>query len=122
MWRRLLRDDKHKTSPARRCSFLLEGIGLCLESLGAETRQACDLEGEALELDSYRNSKFPNLKYFGIEKGATELYSLFLEYKKYTYLTCKAPYLNSTVASKSDPVGCGLKPVISALPARIGLE
>ncbi|KML40844.1 hypothetical protein VL14_12575 [Cytobacillus firmus] len=44
MWRRLLRDDKHKTSPARRCSFLLEGIGLCLESLGAETRQACDLE------------------------------------------------------------------------------
>ena len=45
MWRRLLRDDKHKTSPARRCSFLLEGIGLCLESLGAETRQACDLEG-----------------------------------------------------------------------------
>ncbi|EWG11664.1 hypothetical protein PBF_08938 [Cytobacillus firmus DS1] len=27
MWRRLLSDDKHKTSPARRCSFLLEGIG-----------------------------------------------------------------------------------------------
>ncbi|KON87653.1 hypothetical protein AF332_12975 [Sporosarcina globispora] len=45
MWRRLLRDDKHKTSTARRCSFLLEGIGLCLESLGAATRQACDLEG-----------------------------------------------------------------------------
>ncbi|KML41287.1 hypothetical protein VL14_11160 [Cytobacillus firmus] len=45
MWRRLLRDDKHKTSPARRCSFLLEGIGLCFESLGAETSQACDLEG-----------------------------------------------------------------------------
>ncbi|KON86798.1 hypothetical protein AF332_08290 [Sporosarcina globispora] len=45
MWRRLLRDDKHKTSPARRCSFPLEGIGLCLESPGAATRQACDLEG-----------------------------------------------------------------------------
>ncbi|KON86769.1 hypothetical protein AF332_08145 [Sporosarcina globispora] len=45
MWRRLLRDDKHKTSPARRCSFLLEGIGLCLESLRAATRQACELEG-----------------------------------------------------------------------------
>ncbi|MBG9446479.1 hypothetical protein ABE66_18100 [Cytobacillus firmus] len=37
--------DKHKTSPARRRSFLLEGIGLCLESLGAATKQACDLEG-----------------------------------------------------------------------------
>ncbi|KML36732.1 hypothetical protein VL14_20430 [Cytobacillus firmus] len=44
-WRRLRRDDKHKTSPARRCSFLLEGIGLCLEFLGAATGQACDLEG-----------------------------------------------------------------------------
>ncbi|OMF63216.1 hypothetical protein BK139_00710 [Paenibacillus sp. FSL R5-0490] len=44
MWRRLLRDDKHMTSPARRCSFLLEGIGLCLESLGAAIRQSYDLE------------------------------------------------------------------------------
>ncbi|MBG9446653.1 hypothetical protein ABE67_10055 [Cytobacillus firmus] len=58
MWRRLLRDDKHKTSPARRCSFLLEGIGLCLESLGAETSQACDLEGVgagARQLSTFKN-------------------------------------------------------------------
>jgi hypothetical protein len=45
MWRRLPRGGKHKTSPARRCSFLLKGIDLCLEPLGAATRQAYDLEG-----------------------------------------------------------------------------
>ncbi len=39
MWGRLPRDEKHKTRPARRCTFLLEGIGLCLEFLGAATRQ-----------------------------------------------------------------------------------
>ncbi|MBG9445832.1 hypothetical protein ABE66_14540 [Cytobacillus firmus] len=27
MWRRLPREDRHKTVPVRRCFFLLEGIG-----------------------------------------------------------------------------------------------
>ncbi|XIH30882.1 hypothetical protein C1N70_00265 [Cytobacillus firmus] len=74
MWRRLLRDDKHKTSPARRCSFLLKGIGLCLESPGAETRQACDLEGAgagARQLSIFQNDKTSHSvkKYKKIEKN-----------------------------------------------------
>ncbi|XIH31832.1 hypothetical protein C1N70_05770 [Cytobacillus firmus] len=69
MWRRLLRDDKHKTSPARRRSFLLEGIGLCLESLGAATRQACDLSRvRLLALDKNKNL---------LTQGPTGVFSAF---------------------------------------------
>lgn len=57
MWRRLPRGDKHKTCPSRRCSFLPEGIDLCLESLGAATRQACDLEGVGAAARQLSNSE-----------------------------------------------------------------
>ncbi|MEH6986675.1 hypothetical protein, partial [Cytobacillus firmus] len=74
------RDDKHKTSPARRCSFLLEGIGLCLESLGAETSQACDLEGVGAGARQF--AKFSNIKSVTntIETGPAAAGPCFLHY------------------------------------------
>ncbi len=45
MWRRLPRDDRHKTVPARRRSSFWKETAYDPEFLGAGTRQACDLEG-----------------------------------------------------------------------------
>ncbi|MGM0780134.1 MAG: hypothetical protein ACQEWY_26485, partial [Bacillota bacterium] len=50
-----------------------EGIGLCLESPGAETRQACDLEAVGAGARQYRCSKLKTShsvkKYKKIEKN-----------------------------------------------------
>ncbi|EWG12189.1 hypothetical protein PBF_05328 [Cytobacillus firmus DS1] len=83
MWRRLHRDDKYKTSPARRCSFLLEGIGLCLESLGAETRQACDLEGVGAGARQFAKFNKINSVICTIKTGSAAADPCFLHY----YLT-----------------------------------
>ncbi|MGN7178416.1 hypothetical protein BK139_15320 [Paenibacillus sp. FSL R5-0490] len=45
MWRRLSRDDRHKPVPVRRRISFWKETAYDPESLGAETRQACDLEG-----------------------------------------------------------------------------
>ncbi len=45
MWRRLPRDDRHKTVPVRRRSYFWKETAYDPESLGDATRQACDLEG-----------------------------------------------------------------------------
>ncbi|KAF0825404.1 hypothetical protein KIS1582_0711 [Cytobacillus firmus] len=45
MWRRLPRDDRHKTVPVRRRSSFWKETAYDPESLGDATRQACDLEG-----------------------------------------------------------------------------
>ncbi|EWG12042.1 hypothetical protein PBF_04583 [Cytobacillus firmus DS1] len=44
-WRRLPRDYRHKTVPARRRFSFWKETAYDPESLGAATRQACDLEG-----------------------------------------------------------------------------
>ena len=44
MWSRLPRDDKHKTSPAGSVLSFWKGLA-SLSSLGAATRQACNLKG-----------------------------------------------------------------------------
>ena len=49
MWRRLPRDDRHKTVPVRRRFSCWKETAYDPESLGAATRQACDLKGQALE-------------------------------------------------------------------------
>jgi len=57
-WRRLPRDDRHKMVPVRRCFSFWKETAYDPESLGAVTRQACDLQGVGAV--ARQSSKFKN--------------------------------------------------------------
>ncbi len=78
MRRRLPWDDRHKTVPGRRRSSFCKETAYDPESLGAETRQACDLEGVGAGARQFSKFKDTNSDIIRKAQSACSLY-IFLK-------------------------------------------